>query len=246
MRARLRLLSRGQDGGHRKLDDAVSLVGAQLAQHGLPNRGCPVSAAVLAAETPDVGQLPRARSRSTLPDRRCAAPAGVSRPSVTGIRPRAPYRSDCSRIGKWIRGSRGNADRRIAKLLHHAWDQLIGESEGAQTVKATRPPGRSTRWTSASDSIRPGKVVHAEVDGHGIEAGVWERQRFGVGLTELDVGIADCRRGHHRRREVGANDAGAALGCRCRDVPGAGCNVEQPAYLLSRRQRPASGRSTVL
>ena len=97
-----------------------------------------------------------------------------------------------------------------------------------------RPPGptrrarrgRATRAISAIAALGVGQVVDEERAERDVERAVIERQRFGVGAHEVDVGVAAARFGEHALGEVDAGDARAARGRRGGQRSRAAADVE--------------------
>ena len=106
-------------------------------------------------------------------------------------------------------GIRPHARRKTAAGLEHA----EGFGDGALGV-------RQMQKTESHD--------------HGVEAAGLERQMFGVALAEFDAGIGRARERDLRRREIKADDVGAAPARRGRDIAGAGGNVERPRFPRAR------------
>jgi hypothetical protein len=110
---------------------------------------------------------------------------------------------------------------------------------------ATRPPGRSTRRSSAEPTLEIVEVADAEADRGGVERAVLERQRERVALHPLDLRrLASPARASAPRSR--ARSRGPGLQRRDREVAGAAAGVEHAvagrtiAATVARRQRWSS------
>ena len=75
--------------------------------------------------------------------------------------------------------------------------------------------------------IGPREMQQSEVHHHGVERRDVERQRFGVACAEGDCRMPSARFLDHRRREVEADDLGAACRGRAGDESRTGRDVEK-------------------
>jgi hypothetical protein len=69
-------------------------------------------------------------------------------------------------------------------------------------------------------------VEEDEAREDGVEARVRERQALGTAAAEVDVGVRAAGERHHARRLVDADHVGPARGRSCRELAGAGADVE--------------------
>ena len=101
---------------------------------------------------------------------------------------------------------------------------------GVQFAMPMRPPGRSTRSISRADASVVGREHHAEGRQHGVEAGIVERQRLGVGDLEAHGQAFGVRALaallEQRRHVVGGGHVGKAARRGQRRVAVAGGDVE--------------------